>query len=93
MTKLRGSTFSIQSWYKIKIYIEMIDGSVIVDYADSRDIIEVISMVTLKHGIDVNSIEGVWFEMDQIKPIKIYSEEPDFVKEYKKRVGESDGNC
>lgn len=92
MTKLRGSTFSIQSWYKTKIYIEMLDGSVIVDYTDICDISEAISMIALKHGVDANNIEGVYFELERIKPIKIYNEEPDFVKEYKKTVGESNGN-
>lgn len=93
MTKLRGSSFSIKSWYKTKIYIEMLDGSVIVDYTDICDVSEAISMVALKHNLDANKIEGVYFELERIKPIKIYHEEPGFVKEYKKRVGESNGNC
>lgn len=83
----------MHTWYKTKIYIKMLDGSIIVDYTDICDVKEAIAIVASKHNIDANKIEGVWFEMERIKPIKIYGEEPDFVKEYKKLVGENNGNC
>jgi len=93
MSKDRPSDFKVKSWFKTTIYIKMLDGSVIVDYVDIVEVREAISMVASKHNLDVNEIEGIWFEMTRVKPIKIYSEEPDFVKEYKKRVGESNGKC
>ena len=93
MDILWGSSSSKHSLYKTKIYIKMLDGSVIVDYTNICNVKDALVVVVLKHNIDVNKIEGVWSEKERIKPIRIYHAEPDFVKEYKKRVGESNGNC